>query len=188
MPKPTTVTNDPPVWTPLPIKVVAYDSTWPAIFEEIRARIAFAMGNLALAIEHVGSTAVPGLAAKPIIDIDVVIRSRDDLPATIERLAVIGYIHRGELPDGPPGCEAFHRPPDAPIHHLFVCPQDNQQLRKHLAFRDYLRTHPDARTEYASLKRALAARFSNDRESYTRSKTDLIERMLVRAQRRDEVI
>ena len=139
MSKPT-VTNDPRVWTPLPIEVVAYNPRWPAIFEEIRARITSAMGDLALAIEHVGSTAVPGLAAKPIIDIDVVIRSHDDLLETIKRLATIGYVHHGELRNGPPGCEAFHRPPDAPIHHLFVCPRDNEQLRKHLAFRDYLRT------------------------------------------------
>jgi GrpB-like predicted nucleotidyltransferase (UPF0157 family) len=172
---------DPPEWTPLPITVVEYDPAWPAIFESLSERIASVLASLALRIEHVGSTAVPGLAAKPITDIDTVIRAGSDLPATIERLEAIGYIHRGEIVGAPTGCEAFHRPPDAAVHHLFVCPPDTDQLHKHLAFRDYLRTHPEARAQYVALKRSLAARFSHDRTGYTESKTEFIERILARA-------
>ena len=169
-----------PEWTPLPITVVDYDPAWPAVFEAIRQRIASALGSLALRIEHMGSTSVPGLAAKPIIDIDTVIRVAGDLPATIERLEAIGYNHRGEIQGGPPGCEAFDRPPDAPVHHLFVCPLGTDQFEKHLAFRDYLRTHPEARAEYMALKRDLAARFSHDRLRYTESKSEFILGILAR--------
>ena len=168
-------------WTPLPITVVDYDPAWPAIFERLRERIASALGSLAVHIEHVGSTSVTGLAAKPIIDIDTVIPSADSLPATIERLEAIGYSHRGEIQGGPPGCEAFDRPPDDPVHHLFVCPQGAEQFEKHIAFRDYLRAHPEARAEYVVLKRSLAERFSRDRLAYTESKTEFIVGILARS-------
>jgi GrpB-like predicted nucleotidyltransferase (UPF0157 family) len=172
--------RDLPEWTPLPITVVDYDPAWPAIFESLRERIASSLGPLARRIEHVGSTSVPGLAAKPIVDIDTVIRSLGDLPAVIERLEAIGYSHRGEIQGGPPGCEAFDRPADAPVHHLFACTEDNDQLHKHLAFRDYLRTHPEARDEYVVLKRSLAVRFSHDRLGYTESKSEFILGILAR--------
>jgi GrpB-like predicted nucleotidyltransferase (UPF0157 family) len=170
-----------PEWTPLPITVVDYDPAWPVIFGDLRERIASALGSLAVRIEHVGSTSVPGLAAKPIIDIDTVIRTPGDLPAAIERLEGIGYVHIPEIKGGPPGCEAFDRPPGTPVHHLFVCTQDADQFHKHIAFRDYMRTHPEATADYVALKRDLAARFSHDRLSYTKSKTDFIERILARA-------
>jgi len=171
-------------WTPLPITVVDYDPAWPVIFDRLRERIATALGSLAVRIEHVGSTAVPGLAAKPIIDIDTVIRALGDLPVAIESLEAIGYVHLPEIKGGPPGCEAFDRPPGDPVHHLFVCTQDADQLHKHIAFRDYMRTHPDARAEYVALKRGLAARFSHDRLRYTESKTEFIERILLSAMSR----
>jgi GrpB-like predicted nucleotidyltransferase (UPF0157 family) len=151
------------------------------VFGELRAKIADAMGSLALAIEHIGSTSVPGLAAKSIIDIDAVIRGSDDLPKAIEALEGIGYIHRGEIAGGPPGCDAFLRAHGASVHHLFVCPRDSAELRRHLAFRDYLRSHAEAATEYASLKRDLAERFSHDNGSYTRAKTDFVEQILRRS-------
>lgn len=169
-----------PEWTPLPITVVEYDPAWSETFENLRKHVASALGSLALRIEHVGSTSVPGLAAKPIIDIDTVIPAASDLPAAIERLEAIGYSHRGEMTGGPPGCEAFDRPLDAPVHHLYVCPQGTDQFDKHLAFRDYLRTRTEARAEYAALKRSLAERFSHDRIGYTESKTEFILGMLAR--------
>jgi GrpB-like predicted nucleotidyltransferase (UPF0157 family) len=103
------------------------------------------LGRLAVRIEHVGSTSVAGLAAKPTIDIDVVIRSRGDLPAAIGRLAAIGYVHRGEIRNGPQGCDAFHRPHGSAVHHLYVCPEENEAFRRHIALRDYLRVHPNLR-------------------------------------------
>jgi len=135
-----------------------------------------------LAVEHVGSTAVPGLAAKPIIDIDVVIRSRDELGEVVAALSGAGYEHQGDL--DVPGREAFRRGgPDVPRdgtgrvwppHHLYVCHTDSDELRRHLAFRDFLRTHPDHAKRYAELKRSLAARCADDRETYTEGKSAFV--------------
>src|SRR5512145_273306 len=115
---------------PDPVVIVDYDPSWPDVFEDLRARLLRALGDLVMAIEHVGSTAVPGLAAKPIIDIDVVIPSVSDLPAAIQRLAEIGYAHRGDL--GVPGREAFSQPADLPRHHLYVCTIRSVELLRHL--------------------------------------------------------
>jgi GrpB-like predicted nucleotidyltransferase (UPF0157 family) len=156
--------------------VADYDPRWPATFERIRTPIAAALGALAVRIEHVGSTSVPGLAAKPIIDLDVVIASRADLPAVIARLGPLGYRPQGDL--GIPGRESFNNPPGLPEHHLYVCVADNAELARHLAFRDYLRGHPEAVRGYASLKRSLAIRFRNDRDAYTEAKAAFIEQAL----------
>lgn len=145
----------------------------------VRGRVAPVLGDLAVAIEHVGSTAVPGLAAKPIIDLDVVVASAEDIPEAIERLARLGYYHQGDL--GIPGREAFRSPGGAPEHHLYLCPQDSPELRRHLAFRDYLRSHPEAAEEYAELKRALAQRFPDRRSDYTAGKAAWIAGILSRA-------
>src|SRR2546427_4386046 len=101
-----------------PILIVNHDPGWPGQFEMLRRRIATIIGDLAARIEHVVSTAVPGLAAKPIIDLDVLLASADDLPAAVDRLASFGYKHQGDL--GIPGREAFTTPPGAPSHHLYV--------------------------------------------------------------------
>ena len=103
-----------------PVIIEDYDPRWPRIFEILRSRIAAVLNELAIAIEHVGSTAVPGLAAKPIIDIDVLIRSSTDLPAVIRKLAGLGYEHRGHL--GVSAREAFRAKPEVAQHHLYVCP------------------------------------------------------------------
>ncbi len=161
------------------IVVTEYDPGWPSAFEALRARVAGVLGDLALAIEHVGSTSVPGLAAKPIIDIDVVVRGPDDIPAAIQAFATIGYVHLGDL--GIAGREAFRQPPGPSEHHLYVCPLGGRELPRHLAFRDYLRTHPEAADAYAALKRAAALRFSNDIDGYVAAKTEFIEGILSRA-------
>jgi len=96
-----------------PIVIVDYDPSWPGQFEMLQCRIAKALGDVAARIEHVGSTAVPGLAAKPIIDLDVLLPSTNDLPAAIDRLASLGYEHQGDL--GIPGRVAFTSPPDPPL-------------------------------------------------------------------------
>jgi GrpB-like predicted nucleotidyltransferase (UPF0157 family) len=127
---------------------------------------------LAVAVEHVGSTAVPGLAAKPIVDIDAVVPFADDVPLAIERLEAADYRHEGEL--GIPGREAFESPAAATPHHLYVLPAGSNELRRHLDFRDYLRAHPGAAADYARLKLGLAARFRNDRKAYTDAKTEFI--------------
>ena len=122
--------------------VVDYDPRWPAVFERLRASLARALAGLPFEIEHVGSTSVPGLAAKPVIDLNVVVPTANEVAETIERLASLGYRHRGDL--GIVGREAFRAPPGLPKHHLYVCVEGVLALRNHLGVRDYLRTHPEA--------------------------------------------
>ena len=138
----------------MPIEVVPYDPGWPARFEQLRAMLAPALGDVAVAIEHVGSTSVPGLAAKPVIDIDVIVASPAEVPEAIARLGTLGYRHLGDL--GIAGREAFRRPPGLPAHNLYVCPQGIESLRNHLTIRDHLRSHPESREAYGALKTRLA--------------------------------
>jgi GrpB-like predicted nucleotidyltransferase (UPF0157 family) len=156
-----------------------YDSLWPQRFETLRSRIATTLGDLATAIEHIGSTAVPGLAAKPIIDIDVLLRPSTDLPPVISRLVSLGYQHRGDL--GISGREAFRIPPDDFPHHLYVCPPDSQEYRRHIAFRDHLRTHPEDASAYAVLKRNLASTLGDRREDYNEAKSEFVANIVRRA-------
>ena len=153
------------------IIVVDYDADWPRQFEALRAVVARALGDVALAIEHVGSTAVPGLAAKPIVDLDVVV-APGQVGTAIDRLSTIGYEHKGDL--GVPGREAFKHPPGSSRHHLYVYPQGNLALANMLAVRDHLRAHPDAARAYADLKRRLAVEFADDVEGYVAGKTAFI--------------
>lgn len=159
-----------------PIIVVEYDCNWPAQFESLRLRIAGALGDLAQTIEHVGSTAVPDLAAKPIIDIDVLLKMGVELPVAVHRLERLGYINRGDL--GVPGREAFRTPDHDLPHHLYVCPHNSPAFRAHIAFRNYLRAHPEAAEEYASLKKSLAQRFRDDREAYVMGKSEFVAAIL----------
>lgn len=155
--------------------VVDYDPDWPATFKSLATRVAAALGEFARRIEHVGSTAVPGLAAKPIIDMTVVVDPAD-VGAVIERLAQIGYVHRGNL--GIAEREAFRQPPDLPRHHLYLCPDGALALRNHIAVRDRLRTDPEARATYDRLKRDLAARFPDDIDGYIEGKTEFLLQIL----------
>lgn len=163
-----------------PIIVVDYDPAWPALFASLRAPVAAALGDLAAAIEHVGSTAVPGLAAKPVIDMDVAISSAHMLQQAIERLAGLGYTHEGER--GIVGRAAFGWPRRLPRHHLYVCPLDSAEYRRHLLFRDYLRAHPEDVAAYATLKRQLAERYRAQREAYTEAKGPFVGAALARAE------
>jgi len=163
-----------------PVIILAYDPDWPGRFQSLRKRIADVLGDMAAAIEHVGSTAVPDLAAKPIIDIDVLLESETMLAAAIECLARLGYVHRGNL--GVPEREAF-RAADDPPHHLYVCPPCSVEFRKHVAFRDYLRAHPKDAKIYGELKIVLAERFREDRSAYNSAKSEFVEEMTSRAMR-----
>lgn len=158
------------------IVVVDYDPSWPEAFERVHSSVWPVVGDVAVGVEHVGSTAVPGLAAKPIIDVSVVVRAASDVPAAIERLATLGYVHRGNL--GVEGREAFESPDGLPAHHLYLCPRDSPGLANHLAVRDHLRTHPDTAREYAELKKQLAERFPHDIDGYADGKTDFLLRLL----------
>jgi GrpB-like predicted nucleotidyltransferase (UPF0157 family) len=162
-----------------PVIIVDYDPNWAHVFSELRDMLATSLGNLPLAIEHVGSTSIPGAAAKPIIDIDVVIRSRSELNQTIQALETIGYRHVGDL--GIPGREAFEAPPNLPEHHLYVVIYGNSEYTRHLRFRNYLRKHPEMTEQYSALKKSLATIFRYDRDAFTQAKTAFIEEVLQRA-------
>ena len=154
------------------IVVVDYDPQWPEIFESLRDNIWGVVGHFAIAVEHVGSTAVPGLAAKPVIDLSVVVARDADVPLAIKQLAALGYKHLGNL--GIDGREAFDNPDGLPSHHLYVCPQGSLGLRNHLALREYMRCHSDAANSYGELKKTLALRYPNDIDAYVDGKTDFI--------------
>jgi GrpB-like predicted nucleotidyltransferase (UPF0157 family) len=156
-----------------------YDEEWPHRFEDLRARIWAAVAEAAVRIEHVGSTSVPGLAAKPIIDMTVIVARRDGVPPAIERLAALGYRHRGDL--GVQDREAFDHPADLPRHNLYVCPEGTIGVVNQLAVRDYLRAQPEAARRYGELKKRLAAQFPHDIDSYVFGKTDFILDVLRRA-------
>ena len=172
-----------------PVVVVDYDPQWPARFERLRSIWAAALDGAALRIEHVGSTSVIGLAAKPILDVDIVIERRPVLPRVVDRLASLGYRHQGD--QGVEGRESFKLPdaararmkatPNWAPHNLYVCAQDNLELRRHLAFRDWLRSHTKDAQAYATLKRELARRHADDRDAYCEAKTGFVESILARA-------
>ena len=156
------------------VVVLPYDEKWKQDFEDIRAEFASALEGIAISVEHVGSTSVEGLASKPIIDIDVVVKSKD-VPKAIKALEGIGYIHEGNL--GIEGREAFayEGKDHLQTHHLYVCPEDSSELRRHLAFRDYLRKHPKAVEKYSQVKIEGAKRFPEDIEGYIEYKSSVIE-------------
>lgn len=165
------------------VQIVEYDPRWPDCFAAIRDRIARALGGMVIAIEHVGSTSVPNLAAKPIIDMDVVVRA-EDVPAAIEVLERHGYRHEGDL--GIEAREAFRWPAEGPEHHLYVCPEGSAAFAQHIALRDYLRKHPDAACEYAELKRRLAEQYWDDRTKYQEAKADFVDCLYGAAKRAGE--
>jgi GrpB-like predicted nucleotidyltransferase (UPF0157 family) len=160
-----------------PAEVVAYDPRWPQWFAEISAALEPYLGELPHVIEHVGSTAVPGLAAKPIIDLDVVVPSAELVPTAIERLVAAGYRHQGDA--GIPGREAFALPPDvAHYHHLYVVVEGNKPHRDHLLLRDHLRANTVDRERYAARKRELAHLLTTDRKAYVDGKGALVEELI----------
>ena len=156
------------------VVVEPYNEAWKTDFLAIRDELAAALGDLALSIEHVGSTSVPGLPAKAIIDIDVVIEDYSKFPAVVEALGKIGYHHEGN--GGIPEREAFGFEGKEHLrnHHLYVCPANSAELRRHLGLRDYLRTHPEAVEEYGRIKTDGAALFPYDVESYIEYKGPFI--------------
>ena len=164
--------------------IAPYDPGWPRAFEDERGRLAAALGTVANRIEHNGSTAVPGLAAKPIIDIQISVARLSSFDAYAQPLAALGYTHVPHADDD--RCPFFHRPAAWPhTHHVHVVETGGEEERRTLAFRDYLRHHDDLAREYEALKRALAARVGFDaapaREAYAMAKTAFVERVLARA-------
>lgn len=158
------------------VEVLPYNEEWPQTFGRLRDIVWPSVSDFALALEHVGSTAVPGLAAKPVIDLCIVIRARADALLGVERLSRLGYVHRGDL--GVPDREAFGHPETLPRHHLYMAPQGSLSLRNQLAVRDFLRANPDRANAYGDLKHRLAQQFPNDIDGYIEGKTDFILEIL----------
>ena len=159
------------------VVVLPYDRAWQSAFEEIKKEIEGAIGDLIIGIEHVGSTSVEGLSAKPIIDIDVIIKDYSVFPAMVERLRTIGYIHEGDL--GIKDREAFKYSdkPYLQMHHLYVCPQYSEELRRHITFRDFLRSNAKAVRKYSMVKEKAAELFPNDIDKYIECKTPCIQEL-----------
>ena len=157
------------------VVVLPYDGAWKNDFEEIKAELMTVLDGLVLGIEHVGSTSVPGLAAKPVIDIDVVIEDADSFEKVKTALETIGYLHEGDL--GIHGREAFKYDGKDHLrkHHLYVCQKDSAELKRHISFRDYLRAHSDAVKEYGRIKEEGAELYPYDIDSYIAYKALFIE-------------
>jgi GrpB-like predicted nucleotidyltransferase (UPF0157 family) len=163
------------------IIVCDYDPEWPHWFEQLRARLWPTVAPVALRIDHIGSTSVPGLAAKPIIDMDVVVASPAEVDLAIARLEGVGYRWRGDL--GITGREAFRPPPDAadPPHHLYVVVENNKAHLDHWLLRDLLRADAEASDRYAALKRRNRELAGGDIDYYVAAKADLVAELLTRA-------
>ncbi len=160
------------------VVLVPYDPAWTAAFSNERVRVLDALGDLPASLEHVGSTAVPDLAAKPILDLMLGLPPEQPLEPYVPALEAIGYRYRGE--HGLPDRHYFTRD-DADgrrTHHLHLVVLHSSFWRTHLAFRDYLRQIPARAAAYAELKRALATRYPTDREAYTEGKADFIRETL----------
>lgn len=155
-----------------PITVLGYAPAWPEILRRLHGPLWPARDDLALSIEHVGSTAVPALSAKPIIDATVVVERHAAMQAVIERLADLGYTHLGTL--GIPEREAFEGPGSSLPRNLHACPQGSVSLANHLIVRDVLRRDAGAAAEHAMLKKQLALNFSRDMDGYVTGKTDFL--------------
>ena len=158
------------------VVVLPYHEKWKQDFIDIKTELSQTLGELAISIEHVGSTSVEGLAAKPIIDIDVVVK-KEKINDVVLALNSIGYIHEGNL--GIPGREAFTYEGKEHLqqHHLYVCPEDSVELKRHLAFRDYLRLHPEAVNEYSKVKVEAAKLYPEDIDQYIDYKAAVIEKI-----------
>ncbi len=169
--------------------VVPYDPSWPQTFQELKKVYQEVLVGLLLDIQHVGSTSVPGLAAKPKIDIDLVVENEIKKEEVIRRLEELGYVHVGDL--GIAGREAFKRPSDKvpfhknerswPLHNLYVCIEGIPAVLNHLLFRDYLRQQPETAEAYGQLKKALAKAHPDDIDAYVEKKTAFIIEVLRKA-------
>lgn len=159
-----------------PIVIEAYCQEWPERFKQEAQIIRQAIEPYINTIEHIGSTAVPGLAAKPIIDMLIGVKSLADTPHFIPPLEQLGYVYVPEYEAGLPERRYLYKLKcDEDTFHLHMVEPESEFFRRHLAFRDYLRSHPETVAEYAELKLSLAQAFGSDREGYTDAKSDFIK-------------
>jgi len=151
--------------------VTPYDEKWKQEFERIKEELLTVLNNYIIAIEHIGSTSVEGLAAKPIIDIDIIIKDYNSFETIKEKLDQVGYTHEGDL--GIKDRQAFKYvdKPHLMKHNLYVCPEYSEELKRHIAFRDYLRHNSKDRDWYGSVKILAAKHYPEDINSYMIAKS-----------------
>ena len=162
------------------IKIIDYNSQWPEEFEQEKRLILEKLGSTVIELVHIGSTAVRGMGAKPVIDMLLGVEKVPPSPDTIEALQTLEYNYLGEF--GVPNRHFFRK--GMPMsHHLHIVTWGSEQWEKPILFRDFLRTHPEEARQYEQLKRQSAIQFSHDRAAYTNSKTDLITELMEQAKR-----
>ena len=161
-----------------PVRLVSYDSQWPVQYERQAARIKTALGGRAIRIEHVGSTSVPGLVAKPVIDILLVVENSADEPSYVPDLELAGFVLRIREPQWHE--HRLFKRPDVDLN-LHVFSQGSTEIQRMLLFRDWLRGNPGDRELYARTKRDLAARTWKFRQNYADAKSEVIDGILSRA-------
>ncbi|HEX2186232.1 MAG TPA: GrpB family protein [Chloroflexota bacterium] len=155
-----------------PIVVVHYDPAWPVWFREAAARFRAVLGGVAVRIDHIGSTAVPGLAAKPVLDVQISVAAFEPLAAYRDPLEGLGYVYRAENTERTK--RYFREPPGSQRTHVHVRRWGSWSEQFALLFRDYLRVHPAAAGRYAALKLELAQRYRHDRSGYVAAKEPFI--------------
>jgi GrpB-like predicted nucleotidyltransferase (UPF0157 family) len=154
------------------VKIVPYNTAWPDLFEQEANLIRQVLGNNCIDVHHIGSTAVPGLSAKPIIDILPVVRDILKVDEVIQDMQKLGYVSLGE--HGIPCRRFFHKGTNPRTHHVHIFEVGNPQIAKHIKFRDWMRQHDRDRESYEKLKINLAEKFSHDRLSYSLGKNAFI--------------
>jgi GrpB-like predicted nucleotidyltransferase (UPF0157 family) len=166
----------------MPIVIVEYDPLWPRLYTQELEKLMAILRPVVTASEHIGSTSVPGLAAKPIIDIMAAVSSPDSVLAYLEPLEALGYTYIPEYENILPERRYFNKGEDGiDTYHLHVVEKGKGFWTTHLLFRDYLRSHPETAQQYAALKYDLANRFGNDRDTYTNSKGEFVQRVVNKA-------
>ena len=168
-----------PLRGPEPVEIVADDPAWPRRFAELGRALRGALGDVALRIDHVGSTAVPGLAAKPVVDVQISVVSLDPIEPFKVPLERLGLVYRATNTERTK--RYFREPPGQPRTHVHVRRAGSFSEQFALLFRDYLREHPAAAAGYAAAKRDLAARHRHDRAAYTDAKGPVVWELIRRA-------
>ncbi len=166
------------------IIVVDYDPNWPSLYEQEKDRIVAALGEGIVQIEHIGSTSVPGLAAKPIIDIAVGIANFEEAKVYVPMIEALDYTYEPEFEVDLPERRFFWKGlPSLHTHHIHVAEPGSLEWIKPIVFRDYLREHPEEARQYQVLKRELAVRCGSDMEAYVKGKTEFVRTILSKANR-----
>jgi len=161
------------------VACVDYDPQWRAEFKKVKNYLYSLLKDHVVAIEHVGSTSVIGCAAKPILDIDIVIESNDNFDSVKRILESVGYAHRGN--QGIEGREVFKRlfEDDFMAYHLYCCQKDSKELLRHCSLRNYLNDHPNVKDDYGKLKKRLAIMYPEQILDYMEGKDGFVKQMLV---------